>query len=89
MATATTTTPQTGLPVEIQELIAKKDQRIRELEAKVAALEKEKEDIVDNFQTSTEVLLERIKELESVSLGARPQTANILARIGTIFCCFF
>ena len=71
-----------NLPKEIQELIAKKDQRIKELEEKVTALEKEKDDIVDNFQTSTEVLLDRIKELEAVSLGARPQTANILQRIG-------
>ena len=67
---------------EVQELLNKKDARIRELEDKVKATEKERDDMIDNFQTSTEVLLERIKELESISLGARPQTANILQRIG-------
>jgi len=76
------------LPKEIQDLIDRKDARIKELETKVAALEKEKEDIVDNFQTSTEVLLERIKDLETSALGARPQTANILARIGIFLLIF-
>ncbi len=48
----------------------------------MAALEKEKEDMAENFQSGSNVLLERIKELESSTLGARPQTANILERIG-------
>ena len=68
----------------VQEMVEKRDVRIKELEKRVAELEKEKDEIVDNFQVSTEVLVERIKELESVSLGARPQTANILKRIGII-----
>ena len=71
------------LPKEIQEFINKKDARIKELEEKLAATEKEKDEIVDNFHVTTGALLERIKDLESISLGARPQTANILNRIGT------
>ena len=67
---------------EIQELITKKDIEIKDLEEKIAAAQKENQSIIDNFQTSTEILLERIKELETTSIGARPQTANILARIG-------
>ena len=70
------------IPKEMQELINKKDAKIKELEEKVETLEKEKDEIIDNFQISTEVLVERIKELESASLGARPQTASILKRIG-------
>lgn len=70
------------LPQEVQDLIKRKDERIRELEERMAALEKEKEDMAENFQSGSNVLLERIKELESSTLGARPQTANILERIG-------
>lgn len=70
-------------PKDLQDLVKAKDARIRELEGKLAAVEREKDEIIDNFQTSTEVLLERIKELEAASFGARPQTANVLERIGT------
>lgn len=66
---------------ELQAILAAKDQEVQKLTVKFEELEKEKEDIIDNFQESTEVLMERIKELEAVSLGARPQTANILKRI--------
>jgi len=72
---------QSELPQEIHNLIQKKDKRIEELKMQLGALEDENTKIIDNFQASTEVLLNRIKELEEVSLGARPQTANILNRI--------
>eukprot|EP00826_Nyctotherus_ovalis_P045087 TRINITY_DN493_c0_g1_i2.p1 TRINITY_DN493_c0_g1~~TRINITY_DN493_c0_g1_i2.p1 ORF type:complete len:292 (-),score=92.36 TRINITY_DN493_c0_g1_i2:92-967(-) len=71
-------------PTEIQKLLLKKDQQIKELEEKIAIAQQENQSIIDNFQTSTDVLLERIKELEATSIGDRPQTANILARIGTL-----
>ena len=52
------------------------------LKEKLEEAETEKTEMIENFRVSSSVLLERIKELESVNLGARPQTANILKRIG-------
>jgi len=66
----------------IQALFIKKDKRIRVLKDKLKELIKEKANLVDNFRASTDALLERVKELESVSLGTRPQTATILKKIG-------
>lgn len=55
---------------------------VRKLRHKVETLEKEKEEMVDNFRVTTKVLLERIKSLEAqLSASSRPQTAAVLARI--------
>ena len=56
---------------------------IESLQIKVDQLEKEKEDIIDNFQISTNVLLEKIKDLEAAAQGSRPQTAMILKKLGS------
>eukprot|EP00928_Gymnodinium_smaydae_P061411 TRINITY_DN45492_c0_g1_i1.p1 TRINITY_DN45492_c0_g1~~TRINITY_DN45492_c0_g1_i1.p1 ORF type:complete len:470 (+),score=123.30 TRINITY_DN45492_c0_g1_i1:179-1588(+) len=56
---------------------------VRRLRAKIDLLEREKDDMVDNFRCTTQVLINRIKELEgelSVS-KSRPQTAAVLDRI--------
>jgi hypothetical protein len=55
---------------------------INDLTQRVAQIEKEKEEIIDNFQVSTNVLLEKIKDLEAANLGSRPQTALILKKLG-------
>ncbi len=40
--------------------------------------------MIDNFKLSSSVLLERLKDLESQTsmIGERPQTANVLSKIG-------
>ena len=52
---------------------------------KVERLEKERQDMVDNFKLSSSVLLERLKDLEAEQAamlgGERPQTANVLSKI--------
>jgi hypothetical protein len=49
---------------------------IRYLSQRISQLEKEKEDMIDNFKLSSTVLLERLKDLEAQSsgsmLGERP-----------------
>lgn len=56
---------------------------VRRLRTKIEVLEREKDDMVDNFRTTTKVLLERIKELESElsETKSRPQTAAVIERI--------
>jgi septation ring formation regulator EzrA len=57
---------------------------IIELTNKIEQLEKEEEEIIENFQVSTNVLLEKIKDLEAANLGSRPQTALILKKLGIL-----
>ena len=40
--------------------------------------------MTESFSISTNVLIERLKDLEGKSLGYRPQTAIILDKIGKI-----
>ena len=44
--------------------------------------------MIDNFKLSSSVLLERLKDLEAQSSlmmgGERPQTANVLSKIGKV-----
>ena len=54
------------------------NQRVRELEAAVYLLENEKESLIESFQNSTNILIERIKTLEEQVHGQRPKTAQIL-----------
>lgn len=65
------------------EIIESQKHEIKYLTEKVDRIEKEKEDMVDNFKLSTSVLLERLKDLEAQSsmIGERPQTANVLSKI--------
>lgn len=49
-------------------------------------LEREKQDMIDNFKLSSSVLLERLKDLEAqtsgfMGMGERPQTASVLSKI--------
>jgi len=48
--------------------------------------EAEKEQIIENFQVSTSVLLDRLKDFEaervtSSGYGERPQTATVLSKL--------
>jgi len=58
---------------------------VRRLRSKVQALQQEKEDMVDNFRSTTQILINRLKELESElrpeTSSGRPQTAAVLDRI--------
>lgn len=56
---------------------------VRRLKAKVEQLEREKDDMADDFRNTTKVLLNRIKELEVEASGAqsRPGTSAIIERI--------
>jgi len=65
---------------EKDRIIAEKDVLIEKLKADIRSLIEEKEEMIDSFKTSTNILLEKIKDLESQKTGYRPQTANILAR---------
>ena len=64
------------------DLVSIANNKFHELTFKIKELRVSKEELMENFTMSTHVLLERLKELESVSIGQRPQTANILKKLG-------
>ena len=47
------------------------------------SLEKEKEDLIENFKNTTNILLEKIKQYEYNEFGTRPQTAKIVENINS------
>jgi len=53
---------------------------VKRLRSKVQSLQREKDDMVDNFRSTTQILLNRIKELEAGDAN-RPQTAAVIDRI--------
>lgn len=69
--------PPVSLETQNQELKT----RVKELEAAVYLLQDEKENLIENFQTSTNILIERIKKLEEQVHGQRPQTAQLMRNI--------
>jgi hypothetical protein len=60
------------------EIIQYKNSKIQNLMAYIASLEREKEDIIENFKNTTNILLERIKQKEYEDYGVRPETAKIV-----------
>merc|ERR1711879_353030 len=56
---------------------------MKRLRLKIETLEREKDDMVDNFRNTTQILLNRIKELEGElsESQSRPQTAVVIERI--------
>ena len=61
-----------------QKVINEKDQIINQLNEQIQQLVIEKDDMIESFQISTNILIEKIKELEAQKLGYRPQTAQIM-----------
>lgn len=63
-------------------IIAKKDGEIEELRSEIERLKQDNEVMVESFRISTDLLLERLKDLETDNFqGERPQTAQVLGRI--------
>lgn len=63
---------------EKSEIVEVKNNQIKKYKAYIGSLEKEKQDLIDNFKETTSILLEKIKELEEKNYGERPQTAVIM-----------
>jgi hypothetical protein len=64
-----------------QEIIDHKNYQIQKLKAYIISLEKEKEDLINNFKETTNFLLEKIKQDEFNEFGVRPQTSQIVDNI--------
>lgn len=65
------------LQMEKYQIIDFKNYQIQKLKAYIVSLEKEKEDLLQHFKNTTDVLLEKIKENEYKEFGERPMTAKI------------
>lgn len=50
---------------ELLQIIESQKREIKYLNQKVERIEKEKQDMIDNFKLSSSVLLERLKDLEA------------------------
>jgi len=74
---------------ELYQVIESQKKEIKYLNQRIGQLEREKEDMIDNFKLSSTVLLERLKDLEASAsgslLGERPQTASVLSKISKAF----
>ena len=67
---------------QYETVIAQKDSEIERLNSEIEKLKQENEVMVESFRISSDMLLERLKDLESVNFaGQRPQTAQVLNRI--------
>ena len=64
-----------------EEIITYKNIQISQLKSYIISLEKEKEDLINNFKITTDTLIERIKQIEFNNQGIRPQTACIIKDI--------
>ena len=64
-----------------EEIITYKTIQISQLRSYINSLEKEKEDLINNFKITTDTLIEKIKQIEYNNQGIRPQTAHIIKDI--------
>ena len=64
-----------------EEIITYKNIQISQLKSYINSLEKEKEDLINNFKITTDTLIEKIKQIEFKTQGIRPQTAYIIKDI--------
>ena len=64
-----------------EEIITYKNIQISQLKSYINSLEKEKEDLINNFKITTDTLIEKIKQIEFNCQGIRPQTAHIIKDI--------
>lgn len=65
------------LNLEKSEIIDFKNYQINKLKAYISSLEKEKEDLIESFKSTTDVFVEQWKENEQKVKGERPVTARI------------
>ena len=65
---------------ELKKLLAEREKTIENLEAAIYIMQTEKEDMVQNFKRSTDLLIERLKYEVQQKTGVRPQTAHLLAQ---------
>lgn len=66
-----------------EEIITYKNIKISQLKSYINSLEKEKEDLINNFKVTTDTLIEKIKQIEYNRQGVRPQTARIIKDINS------
>lgn len=66
-----------------EEIITYKNIQISQLKSYINSLEKEKEDLINNFKVTTDTLIEKIKQIEYNRQGVRPQTARIIKDINS------
>lgn len=66
------------LLMDKKDIMAHKNYQIHKFKAYISSLEKEKEDLIENFKNTTNILLEKIKQKEFEDNGIRPQTAMIV-----------
>ena len=63
---------------DLKRQLKEKDDIIRELEDVIEYMKKEKDEMIDHFKISTNILIERMKHEEEKRTGIRPQTAQLL-----------
>jgi hypothetical protein len=66
-----------------EEIVDFKNYQIQKLKAYIFSLEKEKEDLIENFKNTTNVLIDKIKEQEFRDCGVRPETPFIAKKLKT------
>jgi hypothetical protein len=64
--------------MEKKEIWEHQNYHISKLKAYIVSLEKEKDDLIENFKNTTDILLDTIKQKEFESHGIRPITAQIV-----------
>lgn len=69
------------LKMEKHEIIDFKNYQIQKLKAYIVSLEKEKEDLIEQYANTTSLLLEKIKESEFRNSGVRPDTPHIANKL--------
>lgn len=73
---------ESGGKDQLELIIAQKESEIESLKSEIEHLKQESEVMVESFRISSDMLLERLKDLESSNFGGeRPQTAQVLSRI--------
>lgn len=70
--------------MEKHEIIDFKNYQIQKLKGYIVSLEKEKEDLIENFKNTTNILIEKLKENEFQNSGIRPQTPFITKNLNKI-----
>ena len=70
--------------MEKKEIWEHQNYHISKLKAYIISLEKEKDELIENFKNTTDILLDTIKQKEFESHGIRPITAQIVDEMKNI-----